>query len=103
MEHKSSLRSLFYGLDVTITWELDCPQHTEDLTGVIRLYNIAQDTEFKLGGDTDTSYMYQLGHKPGLEPQLLDQVLTGGEELFELLSNGIVKKLITKLHQRMQQ
>ena len=33
------------------------------MTGEFRLYNVGQDTKFKVGGDMETSYLYSLGYE----------------------------------------
>eukprot|EP00657_Telonema_sp_P-1_P002803 TRINITY_DN16504_c0_g1_i1.p1 TRINITY_DN16504_c0_g1~~TRINITY_DN16504_c0_g1_i1.p1 ORF type:complete len:109 (+),score=29.70 TRINITY_DN16504_c0_g1_i1:159-485(+) len=84
VEQKRGELALFYGLDCSIQWQIDHLWDHQPVRGVIRLYNIGQDTQFSLGGDTDTSFMYQMGH-PQLDERVLERVLAAGSEAFELL------------------
>ena len=34
------------------------------MEGILKMYNVGQDTKFELGGDKETSYMYELGFAP---------------------------------------
>lgn len=53
------------------------------------MYNVAQDTRFCLGGDKETSYMYELGFAPqyhaACEPWAT-QIKEEAAELFEIIS-----------------
>ena len=54
-------RALYYELDVSCEWAGRHAATGNTLKGIIRVYNVAQDTQFCPGGDTGTSYMYEVG------------------------------------------
>ena len=59
-----------------------------EMDGVL-MYNIAQDTRFCLGGDKETSYMFELGYAPkyhdACEPWV-EKIKDEAAELFEHVS-----------------
>ena len=109
---KADKRALFYSIDVTLTWaavpkktkESEADPSLSDIRGVFRLYNVAQDTQFEPGGGDSTSFMYQLGHAPDVQSDLLDQIKAVGEELFHRFSGaikfGVIDQLIRKCEKR---
>ena len=60
---KARRRALYYDLDVSCEWEGRHISTGNTLRGVIRVYNVAQDTQFCPGGDTGTSYMYEISRQ----------------------------------------
>ena len=73
------------------------------MQGIMKMYNIGQDTKFELGGDKETSYMFELGFHPKYhgecEPwatQIKDEIA----ELFELVSHLIIEKLIPAVEKK---
>ena len=58
---KAGRRALYYELDVSCEWAGQHAATGNTLKGIIRVYNVAQDTQFCPGGDTGTSYMYEAG------------------------------------------
>merc|ERR1712194_264280 len=74
-----------------------------EMQGIMKLYNIGQDTKFELGGDKETSYMFELGFHPkyhgGCEPwatQVKDEL----PELFELISKLISANLVPAIERK---
>ena len=71
MEHGSELYavlrksgvsvSLYYDFNLSIRWLGTC-DGGEQMRGVIRLYNIGQETEFRVGGAPETSWMFEVGY-----------------------------------------
>ena len=101
VERKGEQRALFYELDFTTQWTIKLRGGGE-YQGVIRVYNVGQDTKFVLGGDTDTSYMYQLGHARDLPEETLESILEAGAELFESLCVVTIPKILTELESKVQ-
>ena len=75
------------------------------MDGVLRMYNIAQDTRFCLGGDKETSYMFELGYAPkyhdACEPWV-EKIKDEAAELFEHVSKLIVSKLVPAIEAKGQ-
>ena len=67
------------------------------MQGVMKMYNVAQDTRFCLGGDKETSYMYEMGlpgqYHGACEPWA-SQVKEEAAEIFELVSKLITEGLV---------
>eukprot|EP00415_Alexandrium_ostenfeldii_P001397 UN1397 len=69
------------------------------MRGLIRVYNIAHDTKFQLGGDENTSYMYQLGWGHRETGPWVEDLRTEAAELFDKIServDGVIKELRKK-------
>ena len=60
------------------------------MAGVFKLYNVGQDTRFCLGGDKETSYMYELGFPRDYRAELFHLVgaLVSGEWAGALAREG---------------
>ena len=101
VERKGEQRALFYELDFTTQWSIKL-RDSGEYQGVIRVYNVGQDTKFVLGGDTDTSYMYQLGHARDLPEEILQSILEAGAELFESLCVVTIPKILTEFESKVQ-
>lgn len=59
-------RRLFYDFDILCAWEGTSKKGRETegtFGGFIRLFNIAQDTKFEIGGLPETSWMFSLGFR----------------------------------------
>lgn len=56
------------------------------MKGLIRVYNIAHDTKFELGGDENTSYMYQLGWDQRVSGSWAEALKLEAAELFDLVA-----------------
>lgn len=94
--NKRNQCSLYYSLDVTCDWVCEQKEGCSRVQGVIRLYNISQDTTFRLGGGESTSYMYQLGYNPNMDKSMIDDVIDMGGDLFEKLVE-VVEEIIAEL------
>jgi len=69
------------------------------MQGLIRVYNIAHDTKFQLGGDHNTSYMYQLGWDQRVTGKWAEDIQTEAAELFDLVAvkvDGVIRELRKK-------
>ncbi len=103
VKEKRGKRALYYDLSLQVTWvgrsKLGRSTHAE-MSGVMKLYNIGQDTRFQLGGDKETSYMYEVGYLPqyhaATEPWAT-QVKEEVSELFEIIATLIVKQFVPAL------
>jgi len=94
---KRGKRALYYEMDLHCTWEAKAKNG--EMKGVFRLYNIGHDTSFKLGGDENTSYMYQLGWDQRLTGKWVEEVRVEAAELFDLLAakvDAVIKELRAK-------
>jgi len=73
---------------------------SDEMQGLFRLYNVAHDTKFELGGDENTSYMYQLGWDQRLSGPWVEDLRSEAAELFDLVAlkvdgdPGITKEMI---------
>eukprot|EP00913_Durusdinium_trenchii_P009504 g8933.t1 len=103
--NKKGQRALYYDMDLHCAWlgksagSLDqakghyCPN---EMKGLIRVYNIAHDTKFELGGDENTSYMYQLGWDQRVSGSWAEALKTEAAELFDLVAlkvDRVIKEL----------
>ena len=66
IKEKRGKRALYYDLTLTMRWtgksRLGRSKDSYgQMDGILKMYNIGQDTKFELGGDKETSYMYELG------------------------------------------
>lgn len=102
---KKGNRSLFYEMDVLVQWKgcaapsLKLPDGPGEMTGIIRVYNIAHDTKFQLGGDANVCYMYQLGWDQRLTGPWVEDLQTEAADLFDLLAvkiDGVIRELKKK-------
>jgi len=105
IKEKRGKRSLFFDLTLVLKWEgrsrLGRSKDSYgEMSGIIKMYNIGQDTKFELGGDKETSYMYELGLAPqyhsATEPWVA-QVKSEAAEVFEVVSNLILDKFVPAL------
>jgi hypothetical protein len=95
---KEGRRALYYDMDISVSWEgVVKPkglEATADSTtwhrtrGVLRLYNIGQDTQYSPGGDPSTSYMYCLGFTTE-QGAWMDIIREEATELFHVAARQI--------------
>mmetsp|Transcript_9884 Transcript_9884/g.16379 ORF Transcript_9884/g.16379 Transcript_9884/m.16379 type:complete len:463 (-) Transcript_9884:56-1444(-) len=89
---KQGSRSLYYEMDLSCKWKgkaapkLKPAGEDGELLGVIRVYNIAHDTKFELGGDQNTSYMYALGWDQRKKGDWVEDLRVEAAELFDLIA-----------------
>jgi len=102
---KKGKRALYYEMDLHISWsgkaasQLKPADGTAELQGVIRVYNIAHDTKFELGGDANTSYIYSLGWDHRLSGPWVEDIRTEAAELFDLVAakvDAVIEELRKK-------
>lgn len=108
IKEKRGKRALYYDLTLMFNWSAKSKLGRGkgsygEMQGIMKMYNIGQDTKFELGGDKETSYMFELGFHPKYhgecEPwatQIKDEIA----ELFELVSHLIIKKLIPAVEKK---
>ena len=90
---KRGARSLYYEADLRMAWEATGAKTTT--AGVLRVYNIAHETRFQLGGDPNTSYMYQLGWAPGgLASAWVESMRAEAAELFDCVAGAVDTVLV---------
>lgn len=94
---KRGVRSLYYEMDLHFEWVAKVKEG--QTKGVIRVYNIAHDTKFMLGGDENTSYIHQLGWDHRESGAWIDRVRVDAAELFDLIANS-VDEAITELRKK---
>lgn len=102
IKEKNGKRALYYDINMTFVWEgkSRLGRHKDNygkIEGIYRMYNIGQDTKFELGGDRETSYVYELGFMPQyieLNDPWASQIKEQVHELFEIVSKLITKQLI---------
>mmetsp|Transcript_39061 Transcript_39061/g.72761 ORF Transcript_39061/g.72761 Transcript_39061/m.72761 type:complete len:454 (-) Transcript_39061:120-1481(-) len=95
--NKRGKRALYYDMDLHCLWQ--GKSAGQEMQGLIRVYNIAHDTKFELGGDENTSYMYQLGWDQRKSGSWVDELKTEAAELFDLIAvkvDGVIKDLRKK-------
>ena len=69
------------------------------MDGVFKLYNVGQDTKFQLGGDKETSYMYELGFPQVYFGQCdlwAELIKAAAADLFDLVA-AVVEKWVAEL------
>jgi len=102
IKEKRGKRALYFDLTLVMKWEgrsrLGRSKDSYgEISGIIKMYNIGQDTKFELGGDKETSYMYELGLPPqyhsATEPWVA-QIKSEAAEVFELASLLILDKFV---------
>jgi tetratricopeptide (TPR) repeat protein len=102
---KKGVRALYYEMDLEVKWRgragprLRPREGSGELDGVIRVYNIAHDTKFELGGDENTSYIYALGWDQRLQGEWVEDLSREAAELFDLIAakvEGVVRELQKK-------
>lgn len=102
---KKGSRALYYEMDLHCTWKgkaakkLASGDGPDEMKGLIRVYNIAHDTKFQLGGDENTSYMYQLGWDHRMSGLWVEDLRTEAAELFDKIAervDGVIKELRKK-------
>jgi tetratricopeptide (TPR) repeat protein len=102
IKEKRGKRALYYDLTLVFNWSGKSrlgrgKGNYGEMQGIMKMYNIGQDTKFELGGDKETSYMYELGFHPmyhGDCDPWATQVKSECAELFEMVSTLILKKLV---------
>lgn len=95
---KKGTRALYYEMDLHCKWR-GTASGGEELMGLVRVYNIAHDTKFELGGDHNTSYMYQLGWDQRVTGPWVEDMRTEAAELFDLIS-ARVDEVIAELRKK---
>merc|ERR1711957_1028049 len=89
---KRGVRALFYEMDLHLTWKgragpkLKPASGPSEMQGVFRLYNVAHDTKFQLGGDENTSYIYSMGFDHRLSGPWVEDIKTEAGELFDYVA-----------------
>ena len=86
---KRGARSLYYEADLRMAWEATGAKTTT--AGVLRVYNIEHETRFQLGGDPNTSYMYQLGWSPEPADAWVERMRAEAAELFDAVSGAVTE------------
>ena len=95
--NKKGKRALYYEMDLHCLWRGRSADG--EMQGLIRVYNIAHDTKFELGGDENTSYMYQLGWDQRQSGSWVEEMKKEAAELFDLVAvkvDGVIKDLKSK-------
>ena len=105
IKQKRDKASLFYDLTLIINWRgTSTLQRKTDgkMEGIMRMYNIGQDTRYNPGGDKETSFMYELGfprdHFGQSEPWA-EQIKAEAAELFHMVGELLQrwsKELVAK-------
>ena len=102
IKEKRGKRALYYDLTLNMSWRGKSrvgrgKESYGSMDGVLRMYNIGQDTKFELGGDKETSYMYELGlpkeYHGACEPWAT-QVKEKAADLFEEAALLITSKFV---------
>lgn len=116
IQERRGRRALYYDLDLVLHWTGHCALgeqtsgeevgHAAETTahtmqGEFRLYNVGQDTQFHLGGDPHTSYLYTVGvpgqfHNDERCELWARHLKYEASELFELVST-LVGQVVTDL------
>lgn len=68
-----------------------------EMQGIMKMYNVGQDTKFELGGDKETSYMFELGFHPKYHGECepwATSIKSECSDLFELVSKLIIEKMV---------
>jgi len=100
---KRGKRALYYDMDLHLKWrgkagsKLKPNDGSGEMDGLFRLYNIGHDTAFKLGGDENTCYMYQLGWDHRVSGPWAEDLRTEAAELFDLVANRLDEQVIKAL------
>ena len=117
---KDDRRALFYDLTLVVHWEGAHESSARGgdtagaaargaaggagsaeraMSGVLRMYNIGQDTRYAPGGDKETSYMFELGFPQkyfGAAISWVEALKAEAVELFHAVS-GIVGRWVAEL------
>jgi len=100
---KHNARSLFYDLSLVVNWEgVSSIREGLGMRGIMRLYNVGQDTKFDPGGDKETSWMYELGFPReyyGASEPWAEAMKSEAAELFHL-TGEVVQKWIKALKKK---
>eukprot|EP00241_Pyramimonas_parkeae_P002333 CAMPEP_0114256904 /NCGR_PEP_ID=MMETSP0058-20121206/18429_1 /TAXON_ID=36894 /ORGANISM="Pyramimonas parkeae, CCMP726" /LENGTH=531 /DNA_ID=CAMNT_0001371557 /DNA_START=295 /DNA_END=1890 /DNA_ORIENTATION=- len=100
---KGGRRALYYDLDLHLTWEGVTKPTNSSITsstewnrtmGVLRLYNIGQDTQYYPGGDPGSSYMYSLGFDQRASGIWMEMIKDEAHELFHVASRHIADTIV---------
>jgi len=97
--NKRGARALYYEMDLHCNWKGRAVGGAGELDGLIRVYNIAHDTKFELGGDHNTSYMYMLGWDQRKKDEWVQKLSDEAAELFDLVVakvDGVLEELRKK-------
>lgn len=89
---KKGKRSLYYEMDIHVRWKGWSSKGRSDrgeMMGQFRLYNVAHDTKFELGGDENTCYMYQLGWDQRQSGEWMKDLTDEAPELFDLVAEKV--------------
>lgn len=103
---KRGKRALYYDMDLHLKWrgqtssKLKPPDGSGEMDGLFRLYNIGHDTSFKLGGDENTCYMYQLGWDQRVNGPWVEDLRTEAAELFDLVAERVDSLVIAELRKK---
>eukprot|EP00747_Dinoflagellata_sp_TGD_P223229 gnl/TRDRNA2_/TRDRNA2_94841_c0_seq1.p1 gnl/TRDRNA2_/TRDRNA2_94841_c0~~gnl/TRDRNA2_/TRDRNA2_94841_c0_seq1.p1 ORF type:complete len:506 (+),score=148.22 gnl/TRDRNA2_/TRDRNA2_94841_c0_seq1:214-1518(+) len=102
---KKGKRALYYEMDLHLFWtghaspQLRPANGPDEMKGLIRVYNIAHDTKFELGGDENVCYMYQLGWDQRIKGDWATDLQNEAAELFDLVAvkvDGVIHELKKK-------
>jgi len=102
---KKGTRALYYEMDLHVSWKGKAAKKLKpedgpgDLPGVIRIYNIAHDTRFEIGGDENTSYIYSLGWDQRMSGPWVEDLRVEAAELFDKIAakvDAVIEELKKK-------
>ncbi|KOO31841.1 hypothetical protein Ctob_012841, partial [Chrysochromulina tobinii] len=108
IKEKRGKRSLFYDLSMQLKWSAssEAAGTSGEMYGVLKLYNVAQDTRFELGGDKETCYMYELGFPPQFHradvPPWAARVREEAAELFEMVATLVTSRFVPAVQSKGQ-
>ena len=108
IKEKRGKRSLFYDLSMQLKWSAssEAAGTSGEMYGVLKLYNVAQDTRFELGGDQETCYMYELGFPPQFHradvPPWAARVREEAAELFEMVATLVTSRFVPAVQSKGQ-
>ena len=108
IKEKRGKRALYYDLTLVMRWSGKSKlgrgkDSYGTMEGILKMYNIGQDTKFELGGDKETSYMYELGMAPqyhGACDPWATQLKEKAAELFEEVALMINKKFVPAVEKK---
>ena len=102
IKEKRGKRAMYYDLTLVMRWQGKSrlgrgKDSYGQMDGILKMYNIGQDTKFELGGDKETSYMYELGMAPqyhGACDPWATQLKEKAADLFEEVALLINQKFV---------
>lgn len=108
IKEKRGKRALYYDLTLSMRWKGKsrlgrAKDSYGTMDGVMRMYNVGQDTKFELGGDKETSYMYELGFAPqyhGACDPWATQLKEKAADLFEAASLLVTQKFVPAVEKK---